>query len=220
MAETPQERAEKARVRRRWLTLGETVGIAAMLISALTLWNNWQARTNSEADRAATAAQSHRHSASLLLGVEPDKNGRRLSLTPRREAQAIQSQTIYFPAILDMKPAETSGEARIERGWFDKALIAARRKADAKDTPGDSRLPILIETRYLTDGDPYVDRTLYEIGYTTQHSLFGGTSLLLSGLSRIGTVPDIATGQKRIDALAAPLLTPAQPAEAPKKPAG
>jgi hypothetical protein len=219
MAETPQERAEAARVRRRWLTLGEVVAIAAVLISALTFWNSWRERQNSEAERAAESVQSQRKASMLLLNATPDKNGRRLSLTPRADSQAIQNQVVYFPAMLKVDPAQTSGDARIERDWFGDALVDARDDAKIKDGVGDSRLPVLIETRYLTDGDPHVDRTIYEVGYATEHGLFGGTSILLRGLSRVGPVTNLETGQARINALAAGRLKPARPAppeEAPK----
>jgi hypothetical protein len=201
MSETPQDRAETARVRRRWLSLGETVAIVAVTISALTFWNSWSERTHGEAEKAAEAAQSQRRATTLLLAATPDKNGRRLSLVPRAESQAIQSQTVHFPSALSLRPADTSGDARIERGWFDEALVDARRAAGIKDGPGDSRLPILIETRYVADGEPLVDRTIYEVGYATEHGLIGGTSIVLRGLARAGTAKTAEAGQKRVDAL-------------------
>ena len=36
----PVEKHEAARARRRWLTLAEILGVAAVLISGLTLWNS------------------------------------------------------------------------------------------------------------------------------------------------------------------------------------
>ncbi|WP_294395223.1 hypothetical protein [uncultured Sphingomonas sp.] len=206
MAETPQERAETARVRRRWLSLGETVAILAVVISALTFWNTWRERTNNEAEKAAEVASSSRRASTLTLGATPDKGGHRLSLVPRGEAQAVQSQTVYFPTPLKVTPADTSGDARIERDWFDSALVDAREAAKVAERPGDSRLPVLIETRYLTDGDPHVDRAVYEVGYATSHSLLGRTSIELRGLSRIGAASSIAAGQKRIDGLWATLM--------------
>ena len=43
--ETPAERAEKAAIRRRWISLAEWVGIAALLVSAAGLWMSWSDRT-------------------------------------------------------------------------------------------------------------------------------------------------------------------------------
>ena len=60
MQETPQERQEAARVRRRLLNLGEILAIAAVVISGLTLWNSYSERTHSEAQKTADEAQSAR----------------------------------------------------------------------------------------------------------------------------------------------------------------
>ena len=59
--EIPETHAEKAaetaRIRRRWLSLGETVAVIAVVISALTLWNNYDERKSAEAERRAAAAK-------------------------------------------------------------------------------------------------------------------------------------------------------------------
>lgn len=200
--ESPQERQEKARVRRRWLTLGELLAILAVAISGLTLWNSYRERTNAEAQRHADAAQSRLKAAVLTLKAIPDKDGRTLALTPRAEEQAIQGQTIRFPSALGLSPAETSSDARIERGWIEGALVRARKTAGVRDaTIGDARVPVLIETRFLADGDPHTDRAVYQLGYATSHSLIGGTTMHLKGLSRVGGVPSDGAGRARIDAM-------------------
>ena len=200
--ESPQEREEKARVRRRWLTLGELLAILAVAISGLTLWNSYRERTNAEAQRHADAAQSRLKAAVLTLKAIPDKDGRTLALAPRAEEQAIQGQTIRFPSALGLSPAETSSDARIERGWIESALVRARKTAGVRDeTIGDARVPVLIETRFLADGDPHTDRAVYQLGYATSHSLIGGTTMHLKGLSRVGPAASDGAGRARIDAL-------------------
>jgi hypothetical protein len=208
MAETPGDRAEAARVRRRWLNLGEIVAILAVLISGLTFWNSYRERTNTEAEHASESARSAKKATTLILKAVPDQDGRTLALAPRADEQAIQSQTIYFPAKLGLSPAETSSDTRIEKGWFESALVSARRAAGAADSPGDARLPVLVETHYLIDGDPHVDRAIYEVGYATSHSLLGGTDVHLRGLSRTGAVENVDVGQKRLDALWATRMAP------------
>jgi len=200
MADTPKERAEAARVRRRLLNLGEIVAILAVVISGLTFWNSYRERTNAEAEHAAESAQSAKKASLMILKATPDKDGRTLALAPRADEQAIQSQTIRFPSKLGVSPAETSSDTRIEKSWFESALVSARKAAGVEDAPGDARLPVLIETHYLTDGDPHVDRAIYEIGYATSHSFIGGTDVHLRGLSRTGSVTSVDGGQKRIDA--------------------
>lgn len=201
MAETPREQEEARRIRRRWLNLGEIVAILAVLISAATFWNSYRERTNAEEERAHDSAQSAKKATLMLLKATPDKDGDTLALAPRAEEQAIQSQTIRFPAKLGVSAAETSSDARIDKSWFESALVRARKGAGVEDAPGDARLPVVIETRYLTDGDPHIDRAAYEVGYATSHSLLGGTDVHLRGLSRIGSVTSAAAGQKRIDAM-------------------
>jgi hypothetical protein len=201
MSETPQEREEKARVRRRWLNLGEILAIGAVAISGLTLWNSYAERKANEAEHASESAQSAKKAVVMTMRATPDKDGRTLTLAPRAENQAIQSQTVTFPTSLELSPAETSGDGRIERGWFDSALVKARRAAGVEDKLGDAKLPVMIETHYLADGDPQVDRAVFELGYATSHSLLGGTEVHLRGLARLGPAANAAAGQKQIDAL-------------------
>jgi hypothetical protein len=200
MAETQQER-EAARIRRRWLTLGEIIAVLALIISALTLWNSYRERTNAEAEHAHETAQSAKKAATLVLKATPDKDGRTLALMPHSDEQAIQDQTIYFPTKLGVSAAQTSSDARIEKRWFDGALIDARKAAGVEASPGDARMPVLIETHYLADGDPHIDRAIYEVGYVTSHSLIGGTDVHLRGLSRTGAAKSVDAGQKQIDAI-------------------
>jgi hypothetical protein len=201
MTETPQERAEAARVRRRWINLGEILAIVAVAISALTLWNSYSERKSSEAAHKAESTQSARKAAILTLRAVADKDGATLALTPRADNQAIQSQTISFPTALGLSPAETSSDARIERRWFEAALVKARKAAGVEDRIGDARVPVVIETQYLADGEAETDRAVFELGYATTHSLLGGTEIHLRGVSRVGPVGKQAPGQKKIDAL-------------------
>ena len=200
MTETPQERAEAARVRRRWINLGEILAIVAVAISALTLWNSYSERKSTEAAHKQESVQSARKAAILTLRAVADRDGATLALSPRADNQAIQEQTITFPTALGLSPAETSSDARIERSWFDGALVKARRAAGIEDTLGDARLPVMIETHYLADGEAETDRAVFELGYATSHSLLGGTEIHLRGLSRVGAVAKADAGQKRIDA--------------------
>src|SRR6478609_7791502 len=199
MTETPQEREEAARVRRRWINLGEALAIVAVAISALTLWNSYSERKSTEAEHRSEKIQSDRKASILMLRATADKDGATLSIVPRADTQAIQSQTITFPTSLGLSPAETSSDARIDRRWFDSALVKARKAAGIENKIGDSRLPVMIETQYLSDGQAETDRAVFELGYATSHSLLGGTEIHLRGLSRVGAVAQADAGQKRID---------------------
>ena len=199
MSDTPPPRR---RVPIRWITLAELLAIAAVAISALTLWNSYRERSATETEHAVESAKASRTASILILHATADKEGKLLTLAPRLDAQVVQGQTISFPKALDLSPVETTGNARIERNWLENALVRARRAAEAPDkTVGDARLPLFIVTRYLVDGDAHVDRAIYELGYATDHSFIGGTSVRLRGLSRAGSAADDGAGAKRIDSL-------------------
>jgi len=203
VSDTPQERQEAARVRRRWLTLGELLAIAAVVISALTFWNSYRERTSSETQRQAESAKSSKSAATLVLKATAERDGRTLALSARAESQTIQSQTITFPKALGLDPVETTGDARIERDWFESELVKARKAAGGvHDQPGDARLPVLITTHFLVDGEPATDSALFQIGYETSKAFLQGTSVKLKGLSRVGAVKDEASGKQRLEALA------------------
>ena len=203
MAGSPEERREEARVRRRWLNLGELLAIAAVTISALTFWNSYRERTNSEADRRAETVRSSQAAGTLVLRATPSHDGRMLSLTTRADNQSVQSQTVVFPTSLALDPVDTTGDGRIEHGWFESALVHARKAAGGShDQTGDARLPVLITSHFLVDGAPATDRALFAIGYRASRALLGGTTIRLTGLSRIEGVHDDASGRRRLDALA------------------
>ena len=93
-----REEAEAAAVRRRWITLAEVLGVIAVLISGLTLWNSYQQRSTEEADKAAARTEAAAEAQILLLRASPDRDGRTLSLASAGAGQTIQNQTIAFPA--------------------------------------------------------------------------------------------------------------------------
>ncbi len=177
--------AEAAAIRRRWITLGEILAVLAVLISALTLWLNWSERSEDAATKAAESRKATTRAASLLLKATAD-GADRLTLKPVSADQTVQSQTLRFPEALDVDPVETTGDARIEARWFDDGLKKAREKAGLPDdSRGDERLPVLLETRFLVDGESHEDRALYEIGYSIAGRMLSGHRVTLRGLSLI-----------------------------------
>lgn len=208
MSDGSDDKTEAARVRRRWLNLGELLAIAGVLISGAALWNSYSERTNSEAEQAVAAARTTRAAQLLVLKATAEKEGNTLTLAPRDETQTIQAQTITFPAALGLSPVETTGDARIERAWFEKALTETLEKAKAtRRAPGDARLPVHITTRFLVDGVEHEDSALYSIGYSLGHGFLAGTTVKLRGLSRSGPAPAGAAGDKMLEAAAKKALS-------------
>lgn len=200
--ETPGEKAEKAKIRRRWITLGEVLGVAAVAISGLTFYTGWSDRRAERAEKSVAESRESRAGAVLLLRATPSKEADSLALVPRRDEQAIQSQTIRFPKSLGVAPVETTGDPRIEAGWFGGALRTARKTAGRpNETAGDERLPIAIETHFLVGDTPQTDIALYDVGYAVEGGgLFGGADVRLRGLSLVERA-SAATAQARLDAL-------------------
>ena len=196
-----EQAAEAAAIRRRWINLGEVLAVIAVVISGLTLWNSYQERANSEADRTQTERKADIQASTLVLRATPEKDGHRLDLSTMASDQSIQSQTIAFPSALGVSPIDTAGNARLESGWFDDALHKARKAAgiDEKST-GDARLPLLVTTQFLSNGDLKTDQAIYDLGYRIESGFLSGTDVRMRGLSLIkrGVTKD---GQKQIDAI-------------------
>lgn len=184
MSETPEEKREAAKIRRRWITLGELLAIAALAISGLTLWNSYKERANSETERAALAQKADAKARTLVLKAQVAGGGDMLALAPIDSDQAIQGQTILFPKALGLAPIETTGDARIEADWFANALRKARDKETAH-AAGDRRLPVAITTRYVSGDAPLIDTAVYAIGYGFEGRFLGGDAVKLKGLSLI-----------------------------------
>jgi hypothetical protein len=138
--------------------------------------------------------------AATLLLVAGDPGKARLILKPASAEQSVQSQKILFPTALGAPPAETTGEPRIEAGWFERRLIDAREKSRLPDdSRGDERLPVAIVTRFLANGAPHEDVALYDIGYTVSGRLLSGHNVTLRGLSLVARV-NKGSAQAKLDA--------------------
>jgi hypothetical protein len=198
---TPAE-TEAAAVRRRWITLAEVLGVIAVLISALTLWNSWRERTGEEADKAAAKQEASAEAGILLLRASPDREGERLALAPADSGQTIQSQTIAFPTPLGVAAVDTVSDPRIESSWFERALLRARGNEGGEAARrGDQRMPVAITTLFFSGSAMHRDSAIYDIGYRIDEGgLLGGHKIRLRGVSRVGTIAPQAA-QARLDAL-------------------
>jgi hypothetical protein len=197
-----REEAEAAAVRRRWITLAEVLGVIAVLISGLTLWNSYRQRSDDEADKQAARSQAAAEAQILLLRASPDREGRTLGLASAGAGQAIQNQRIDFPAPLGVAAIETVIEPRIEAGWFEQALLRARQAGgEQNESRGDERVPVAITTSFFSDGALHRDSAIYDIGYRIEGGgLFGGHRIRMRGISRIETAT-ARNLQARLDAI-------------------
>ncbi len=183
--------AEAARTRRRWINLGEIIAIAALLISAAGLWDSHQQRAR---DEGSAKSQAVAKRAPLVLIAKAGADGRILRLAPADQNQVIQTQTLIFPAVLAVAPADTTGNARIESAWFESALRGGI-KGSARPV---RRLPVGVVTRYIVDGEVAEDHAVYDVGFSTHSRLLRPDAVTLEGLMLAARgVKDV---QARVDA--------------------
>lgn len=196
------EAAEAAATRRRWINLAEVLGVIAVVISGLTLWNAYTERTGAEAAKEASRREASAEAQILLLRATADREAERLSLAPVDAAQTIQGQTIIFPSVLRAAAVETLGDPRLEASWFERGLIRAREEGgERSEARGDERVPVAITTAFFVGGAMHRDTAIYDVGYRIDGGgLLGGREIRLRGLSRIEAVPARAA-QARLDAL-------------------
>ena len=166
-----------AQRRRRWLTLGEVIGVLALLVSAASLWD---AHLDRVADRSKAAQAPGIAVKPLMLASSASDDGRTLTITSPGSERVIQTQTIMFPAALGIATVDTVGSPRIEAGWFSNAL---NKLPHQSDKPG--RLPVAIVTHYLDDGTPREDTAIYDIGYRWRSRLIGNDVPAMEGITLV-----------------------------------
>lgn len=170
MNETSDREAKK-RSRLRWLTLGEAVAVAAVIISALGLWKSWP---SGEEEPARVVEE--RAAIPLALRGQPDNDGKRLVLSPVEESHAIDSLTVKVKG----EPIEVGSDGRLSASDVESAL------GDAAATgKGVHRVLVEITTRYVEAGKDRRSSGSYVLSYEWEDGgLFGGSSLRLTGFSR------------------------------------
>ncbi len=178
----PKAKAAPAPAKRRqgfWLTVGEIVGVLALALTALNVWESHQQHLEA---RAREQARTRAEIAFVAVG-EADAAGHAISLRPLKAAQAIQSQRYSFPHdVLDHPMEITAERPRIEADWIAGGLKRALDAAHAKSS-GAVRVPVLIETTYVEDGDTQSDVALYRVGVAWKRGFLGGWQIRLQGIA-------------------------------------
>lgn len=173
-AETAAERAEKAAIRRRWISLAEWVGIAALLVSIGGLWMTW---SDHKADQAEKASENVEKS---LVTFTATRVGRGATLTLSDPDHRIQEIDVAFPPSLGV-PAQTGlAEPQISAQWFDSALLKA---TDRGPDDRSGRIPVLIIATWWDGDAKKTDRAIYQVRWKTAGRLFRGRTLDLEGAS-------------------------------------
>jgi hypothetical protein len=163
----------ESRPRRRGISFGEIIGLAALIVSALGLWITWQ---STQEDRP-TRVVEQKQPIPLTLRGTAGRDGRELILSPVEPGHALLSLTV---TIKGSPPIEIASDGRLDADDVEAAV----RDRD-RDRKGAGKLPVRIAVRYVEagaerrGGGPYVLRYRWEGG-----GLFGGRSLRLTGFSR------------------------------------
>ena len=177
-SKTPAQSVE-ARQRRLWITLGEAVGVLALVVAGLNYWDSHRERASAQHQ---AVAQAQAKTALVMIGAAED-DGARLALSPLNPAQAIQSQRYVFPSpVLDRVMEVSAARPQIDLAWVAGGL---KRALAARSTPaeGEADMPVGVVTTYVEDGETYTDRSIYRVGYAFRSRFMFGRSVALQGLS-------------------------------------
>ena len=159
-----------------WLTVGEIVGVLALVVAALNYWDSHK----QHADEVRQATAARRADAAFVVAGDAGTDGRRIVLRSLKASQAIQSQRYYFPRrVLDHPMEVTAAKPQIDLAWIEDGL----RRAPRSGKSGETTLPVAIVTTYVEDGETRTDTSLYRIGYRWTTGLFGGPKFWLQGIS-------------------------------------
>jgi hypothetical protein len=196
-AEQAVAKAEAAATRRRWVTLGEVVAVAAVVISGLTFWNSWSERQDAAAERQAERAAESREkvaSSAVLLTGTPQDDGATLALAD--PAHRIQQIEVRFPKALGVSPQTSVLEPEIEAAWIAAPLL---KLTDGGADRREGRLPVAITASYW-DGDAERRSTaIYDLVWRTEPRTLQGRALKLRGVMLRERVT--GDGQARIDGM-------------------
>jgi hypothetical protein len=169
MSESPE-----ARARRRWINLGETIAIAALIVSAVGVWIAWKSSNQDKTTRIV----EQRSAVPLALRGTADGDGRTLTIMPADPGHALQSLRV---TIKGASPIDVGSDGRLSAGDVEGALKG--REKEAKDVTHS--VPVRIDARYVEAGSDRRGGGTYVVRYKWEGGgLFGGRSLRLLGLAR------------------------------------
>ena len=158
--------------RRRWISLGETIAIAALMVSAVGVWIAWQSSNNDRPTRVQRSAVP------LALRGTADGDGRTLTIMPADPGHALQSLRL---TIKGASPIEVGSDGRLGASDVEAALKG--REKEAKDVTHS--VAVRIDARYVESGSDRHGGGAYVLRYKWEGGgLFGGRSLRLVGLAR------------------------------------
>lgn len=172
MNDSPSNEAKKSRL--RWVTLGESIAIAALVVSAVGVWISWKSDSG---DKGATTVVEKRLAIPLTLRGKAQSDGRSLEIAPVEDNHALQSLAVALPGA---DAIEVGSDGQLSANDVESAL--GKSAADGK---GTHRVRARIVAKYVEAGADKSATGSYVISYRWEGGgLFGGRSLRLVSLSR------------------------------------
>lgn len=160
--------------RRRWVTFGEIIGLAALIISALGLWITWK---NSQEDKP-TRIVEQKQAVPLVLRGMTDRDGSTLTVSPVDPGHALESMTL---TVKGASPIDAGSDGKIAASDIEAAL--KDRAKESKDRT--YTVPVRIAAHYVEMGTDRRGGGNYVLRYRWEgRGLFGGRSLHILGLGR------------------------------------
>jgi hypothetical protein len=164
------ESPESRRARLRWVTLGEAIAIAALILSGIGLWHEWN-----KPDGKELVVEKQR-AIPLVLRGSVTNEGRILAISPVEDSHALESLTIAA----GKSTIELSGDGKLDADSVE--ALAGKPGGGAK---GTQRLPVRITAKYVEAGADKTATGTYVIRYEWEGGgLFGGRHVRLTGFSR------------------------------------
>lgn len=167
------------------------VAVLGLVVGALTLGLNWSEKRDAAQEKAAAAAAAGAAKVRLNLEADLASGGKEIRLSDARHE--LIDTTIDFPAVLGIEQ-QTPATARIDRDWFERAVLAA---TDGGADNREGRLPVLVTARYMVGDTPREGRGIVEIIWRTHGRLIGGRTLAIEAVR----VREAGGDRKRIEAL-------------------
>ena len=172
MKEQETEAQRKARL--RWVTLGEAIAIAALIISAAGLWLSWKTSGN---DKGPTEVVEKRQAIPLALRAKSENDGRVLTIEPVEAGHALQSLDVTVAGASEI---EVGSDGQLDASDLENAL-----GDKAEDGKGTHRVRVRVASKYVEAGADKSATGSYVISYRWEGGgLLGGRSLRFSGFTR------------------------------------
>ena len=171
MTESPESEARR-KSRLRWITLGEAIAIAALVISAVGVWISWKSD-----DAKPTTVVEKKTTVPLVLRGKVADDGKSLEITPADSEHALQTLMVKTGA---GAPIEVGSDGSLSASEFQSSL-----GDKAPDVKGTNRLSVQITARYVEAGADKSVTGSYVIAFRWEDGgLFGRRSLRFVGFSR------------------------------------